>query len=238
MSQWRERVTNRRITARRRGGGILLFVSLAAGISLMEWKSIFLLFLFDPPTAITPTDDGDDSDGDLVTDYLNATNNNNSSSNGPSGIAPLEGSLAGGSTGAGARQQQHPQSFSLQQQQSLDLSTGTTATTATTSNTTTPRSSRGSIHLYSNNSNGAVSSGKGGSGPMGFSGGGVGQNGGSGGGGGAYNMVPIISVTPHSPGTKFSGILGEWNEDFIQISLNRWHLECGFTKRVVMLVVQ
>lgn len=25
-----------------------------------------------------------------------------------------------------------------------------------------------------------------------------------------HNMVPIISVTPHSPGTKYNNILGEW----------------------------
>lgn len=140
-----------------------------------------------------PADDGDDSDGDLVTDYLNA--NNNSSSNGPTGIHTVEGSAAAGGVGQVTARQQ---AFMLQQQQSQDLSTGTTATTATTSNTTTPRSSRGSIHLYSNGG-----SGKGGGG-TGF-GGGAGQNGGN----NSYNMVPIISVTPHSPGTKFSGILGE-----------------------------
>lgn len=29
------------------------------------------------------------------------------------------------------------------------------------------------------------------------------------------NMVPIISVTPHSPGTKFNNILGEIMKDFV-----------------------
>lgn len=113
-----------------------------------------------------------------------------------SGIATSSVAAAAASL---ARQQQHL----LQQQLSQDLSTGTSATT--TSNTTTPRSSRGSIHLYNNNTSnsGTNCSGGGGKGAgVGFGG----QNGGT----NAYNMVPIISVTPHSPGTKFSGILGEF----------------------------
>lgn len=150
-------------------------------------------------------DGGDDSDGDLVTDYLNANNNSNGPTTAaihpqqPSGLMDNNSTVVGAAAG-GARQpqQQHQQQqHLLQQQQSQDLSTGTSATTATTSNTTTPRSSRGSIHLYSNNC-----SGGGGSGGKGNGGNGGGQN-------GAYNMVPIISVTPHSPGTKFSGILGK-----------------------------
>lgn len=155
------------------------------------------------PFLRPPSDE--DSDGDQVTDYLNANNSNGPTAMPQHPVATVDNNsgIATSSVAAAAaslaRQQQHL----LQQQLSQDLSTGTSATT--TSNTTTPRSSRGSIHLYNNNTSnsGTNCSGGGGKGAgVGFGG----QNGGT----NAYNMVPIISVTPHSPGTKFSGILGEF----------------------------
>lgn len=112
----------------------------------------------DPLPALFYRCPDDDSDGDLVTDYLN-----NSSDK------------------AGQEQKQQQDN-----------------TTASPSNSTTPRSSRGSIHLYTNNNN--INTNNNNNNNTINSNARIIPN---------NNMVPIISVTPHSPGTKFSGILGK-----------------------------